>query len=191
MNEITKITILHTENGIDMEPILDIYVDEDPFVCLTTMFTQYFIYSYNGHTIFHPYLTSIPYCVEIKTIGSAKNLANFALPRYPNIKLAIDDNTNVFFKANISQCLNVTVEEREKRKSEYYQFLATAKEKIEPIQAAIDYSDIISISNDVKPHDEYIEAAQSKTIEFINKYGFNKYTAPLFTYALAVLSHRI
>lgn len=191
MNEITKITILHTENGITLEPVASIYVDQDPFVCFARMFTEYYVYSYCGHDLFNLYLTRMPYFVEIKEIGTVDNLANFTLPRYPNIDLALKDNANTLFECVIANDLAINEDKGEKRKSDYLQFLAIAKDEIEAVQAAIDYSDILSIDTDEFLDELKLRKATKKFIKQFTQHGFNEYTVPLLSYALELISDNL
>lgn len=191
MNEITKITILNTENGINVEPVASIYVDQDPFVCLARMFTEYYVYSYNGHNLFHLYLTHMPYCVEIKEIGKADNLANFTLPRYPNIDLALKDNAITLYNCVIANDIAINGDDGEKRKSDYLQFLATAKDEIEAVQAAIDYSDILSIDKNEVMDEPTLEKTTKEFITHFKQHRLNGYTVPLLSYALELISVKV
>ena len=143
MNEITKITILNTGDGIHIEPVASIYVDQDPFVCFSRMFTRYYIHSYCENELFHLPFTYMPWYIEITQIGKASNLANFALPRYPNIDLALKDNAKILYNCVVVNDIIKNGDEGKKRKSDYFLALAIAKDQIEAVQAAIDYSDIL------------------------------------------------
>ena len=191
MNEITKITIYNIDNGIEKTPIRSVYVDEPPFVCLANMMTRFYICSYNGKDIFHLYLSKIKCCVGMEYIGDATTLDLFNLPRYPSIELALSDIWE-FSKCSIVHDETFNGEEGEARKKEYLQFLTSAKDRIEDIQAAIDYGDILALASDFADDRAKVEKILNITIDtYIKENGYNKYTMQLLGFVFTKLGTRL
>ena len=191
MNEITKITIYNIDNGIEKTPIRTIYVDESPFICLSRMMTRYYIHSYRGQDLFHLYLSKIKCCVGMEYIGDSTVLDLFALPRYSSIELALNDVWE-FLSCSIVHDEAFNGEEGKARKEEYLQFLTSAKDRIEDVQAAIDYGDILALASDFADDRAKVEKILNITIDtYIKENGYNKYTMQLLGFVFTKLGTRL